>query len=147
MVLVASRPTPVYSQLHYMKTMTAENRLVLVSILLLLIFQTFALANEAFRDSPGFAPCFSLPGRLTCHQGYPAWRIWWIGTKRILGAGHEEPNFPAPLTQILESSGFDVERSAIYADFVVCPLTKQQPGLMQHVRVDSAKNIRIGQRH
>ena len=60
-------------------------------------------------------------------------RIWRIGTKPILGMTRE---LPASLSRWMEE-----EDDVIYADFLVCPLTRQVPGEMQFVCVESARHM------
>jgi hypothetical protein len=76
--------------------------------------------------------CFDVHGRLGTYQRAPTARIWIIGTKRMLGLREGVPEW-------LEE---DVEGGDTYliADFVVCPLTRSKPGVMQLVCVESASN-------
>jgi hypothetical protein len=111
-------------------------------------FEGSVWANEVCQGNSNLVgPCFSVRGKLAGYQGYPEWRIWWVGTKRILGvAGHEDPLVPTDIRKILGAPEFDLDRSAIYADFFVCPFTRQQPEVMQFVCVELAKNVRVGRR-
>ena len=89
------------------------------------------------------AECFSVRGRMQWTNGTPNLRIWRVGTKRYLGvlgtkgiAGDaEHPTLPANVR-------LDWNQEA-YADFEVCPFTKDTPGEMQMVCVESAKNVAI----
>jgi hypothetical protein len=84
---------------------------------------------------------FTLHGRLSIYNGTPSFRIWIIGTNRILGVpgGDTEPaEMPRQLEKIFTSPGTE-----IYADFVVTPLTKYKPGYMQDVRIESVDNLII----
>ncbi|HEY2013420.1 MAG TPA: hypothetical protein VGH38_07960, partial [Bryobacteraceae bacterium] len=80
--------------------------------------------------------CFVLRGRLRASNGNPTFRIWPVGTARLLGVTGvhpgEEPILPAGL-----ACGFDCD---VYADFEVCPFTRAKPGVMQRVCVESAAN-------
>ena len=49
---------------------------------------------------------------------------------------HDDMPPPEPVAARME--GFDTE---IYADFTVCPFTKERPGAMQMVCIESAENI------
>jgi len=111
-------------------------------------FEVSVWANEVCQGNSNLVgPCFSLRGRLAGYQGYPEWRIWSVGTKRILGvAGHEDPLVPADIRKIVDAPEFDIDRSAIYADFLVCPFTRQEPEVMQYVCMEVAKNLRVGRR-
>lgn len=111
-------------------------------------FEVSVWANEVCQGNPNLVgPCFSIRGRFAGHLGYPTWRIWWVGTKRILGvAVHEDLLVPADIHKILDAPEFDFDRSAIYADFLVCPFTREEPEVMQFVCVELAENLRIGRR-
>jgi hypothetical protein len=75
--------------------------------------------------------CFTVHGRLRAGNGTPTLRIWRVGTKRILGV-HDDI-IPENL-----AVGWDVEA---YGDYLVCPFTKQRPGEMQMVCVESAQHV------
>jgi hypothetical protein len=85
--------------------------------------------------------CFTVHGRMTLGNGGPAIRIWRIGTERMLGVW--EPNegdkdvswLPNPIDGQL-----DYDRQ-IFADFEVCPLTKETPDELQIVCVQSATHV------
>src|SRR5690349_8657057 len=62
--------------------------------------------------------CFSVHGRLGAYNGGPAFRIWVIGTTRILGLGESQGCvLPAALDTLV-----GIEDKFVYADFVVRPL-------------------------
>jgi hypothetical protein len=79
--------------------------------------------------------CFVVHGRLSVWNGNPTFRIWPVGTKRMLGV-REEFELPPELDPYL--GRFD---DVVYANFNVCPLTKNKPGVMQIVCVESATHI------
>jgi hypothetical protein len=89
------------------------------------------------------ANCFTFHGRMQYTNGTPDLRIRHVGTKRILGVvgtsgtpdDAENANLPKNLNM-----GFD---EVFYADFEVCPLTKETPSEMQMVCVESAEHIVI----
>lgn len=82
---------------------------------------------------------FTVHGRLNYWNGNPSRRIWIIGTKRVLGIREE-----CPIPDYLQNKlSFDVD---IYGDFLVCPLTKYEPGVMQIVRIKSASHVVIRKR-
>jgi hypothetical protein len=80
--------------------------------------------------------CVVVRGRLRAYNGNPTFRIWPVGTERLLGvtgAGPgEEPIMPADL-------GPSFQRD-VFADFTVCPFTKQVRGAMQRVCIERASN-------
>ncbi len=90
--------------------------------------------------------CFPVHGRMNFWNGSPSVRIWRVGTKRILGVSEQryyEPgvcNLPRSLRDQLD---WDTD---LYADFVICPFTPDQPGVMRLVCVDGASNIVVRQR-
>ena len=82
--------------------------------------------------------CYETRGRMQAANKYPSVRIWKVGTKRILGVKNENlENLPTKVKEEFSSGVF------VFADYKVCPLTKEKPGRMQMVCVESMKNIRI----
>lgn len=76
--------------------------------------------------------CFTFRGRLGLWNGTPTRRIWRVGTKRILGVQDE---YPGP-------DNFDVDwDTEDWGDFTVCPFTKEKPGYMQFVCIESASKV------
>jgi hypothetical protein len=108
-------------------------------ILALLLFASQLQAQEACNCDPNsqlVGLAFKVRGHLSPWNGTPSLRISIIGTKRMLGVRDGSP-IPAtlePTTKTFESS--------VVADFVLCPLTKPKPGVMQIVCIQSASNIR-----
>jgi hypothetical protein len=105
------------------------------------------------------ASCYWTHGRLSIYNGTPSYRLWKIGTHRLLGiysgpavyAGplasrypldNESPEFPANLTQEAWK-GMSASQiwPVVYADFEVCPLEPEKPGVMQAACIESAKNL------
>ena len=93
------------------------------------------------------ASCYWTRGRLGIYNGNPTYRIWKIGTHRILSirSGPSamrdandslNPEFPANVERAFKSP-FEW----IFADFEVCPLERDERGVMQRVCIESAKNI------
>jgi len=87
------------------------------------------------------APCFTIRGRMSLYDGVPTVRIWRVGTGRMLGVSEQRfavagcSNLP---DAILDRLSWDVD---LFADFVVCPFTRDAPGAMQRVCVASARNV------
>jgi len=88
------------------------------------------------------AACFRVQGRLAVYNGSPSLRIWRVGTNRILGVRTEitPENVSARFS---DSDPFDTE---IYGDYEVCPFTKEKPGEMQMVCIESASHLVAKQR-
>ena len=94
--------------------------------------------------------CYWTHGRLTYGNGTPALRLWKIGTNRLLGiysgpsvstrgddnGDNEHPQLPSN-----DSKQLNPGKSIIYADFEVCPLQPERPGVMQAACIEAAKNI------
>ncbi|HVA71577.1 MAG TPA: hypothetical protein VNF02_00595 [Candidatus Limnocylindrales bacterium] len=80
------------------------------------------------------AACFIVRGRLSFWNGTPLARIWRIGTKRMIGV-HDDV-LPGSLDLNMD---WDVEA---VGDFFLCPFTREKPGAMQFVCIDSAKNVK-----
>jgi hypothetical protein len=81
--------------------------------------------------------CRRVHGRLQATNGSPSFRIWVVGTKRILGVAGDEGHelLPPGLRQEV-----GLER-IIYGDFEVCPVTPMRPGEMQRVCVNSGQRL------
>jgi hypothetical protein len=75
------------------------------------------------------------------YGGAPSVRIWRVGTRRILGVSEQRfqlegyCNLP---TRIRERVAWDTD---LFGDFVVCPFTPDEPGVMRLVCVESATNM------
>lgn len=103
--------------------------------------QENATACKSRKDLVG--SCRVVHGRLMYYNGTPSFRVWVIGTNRLLGVREIEvadnPEYPLMPETIWASVGMmDHE---VYADFEVCPFTEQKPGAMQMVCIESAKNV------
>lgn len=84
---------------------------------------------------------FECRGRLSIYNGNPTFRIWIIGTNRMLGirGGDAEPaDMPRTLEAVFTSTDI-----VIFGTFKVTPITKYKEGHMQIVRIDSAENLSI----
>ncbi len=109
--------------------------------------------------------CYWTHGRLSVWEGTPPFRLWKIGTRRILavlnGPSHypprtvddlENPEFPAELDRSYEVDNRRHKKATgimwaipppVFADFELCPLEPEHKGWMQDVCLESAKNIFI----
>jgi hypothetical protein len=99
---------------------------------------------KSCREHPMLSgPCFRIKGRMSLYNGTPTFRIWPIGTKRILGVsegrfrldGYE--NLPKDLKNQMS---WDNE---MFGDLLVCPFTNDRPGVMRLICVESAENVSI----
>lgn len=83
-------------------------------------------------------------------MGAPAFRLWKIGTDRLLSiysgpstypdkdGDNEHPELPANVKQ-----SFGPGYNRIFGDFEVCPLEPEKPKTMQAVCIEAAKKIAI----
>ena len=107
--------------------------------------------------------CYWTHGRLSVWEGTPPFRLWKIGTRRILavlnGPSHypsrtvddlENPEFPTELDRAYEADNRRHKKATgimwaipppVFADFEICPLEPEHKGWMQGVCIESAKNI------
>jgi len=124
-----------------------------------------ASANPSRRKIPCKTPenaslCYWTHGRLSVWEGGPpSYRLWKIGTRRLLGVFKGpsrfpaftdddafNPEFPTNLERAYEVDGRRWKWTfppPVFADFEVCPLEPEKKGEMQSVCIESAKNIFI----
>ncbi len=89
--------------------------------------------------------CFRIRGRLLAYNGAPTFRIWPVGTHRLLGVNGsgahaddaDQPDL-GPLLQDVTPSGGDWFKASVYGDYLVCPFTRSRPGHMQFVCIAKA---------
>jgi hypothetical protein len=86
------------------------------------------------------AVCTRLHGKLFAANGTPTFRIARLGTTRILGISDEANGLPPAIATLMLIHG-DALTMRIFADFRVCPFTRQRPGAMQFVCVDRASHV------
>jgi hypothetical protein len=111
---------------------------VLIGVLALSCGPGVVLAKELCKENPQVVgSCFTVHGRLSLYNGNPGIRIWWIGTKRILGVtgGEGEETLPQEMKDQLADNVF------VYGDFLVCAFTKERAGYMRYVCIESGKNL------
>ena len=84
-------------------------------------------------------------GRLTLGNGTPGFRIWPVGTKRMLGVldgnGEDETDnvIPSKVRKLaFAPGGLEIP---VFGDYEVCPLTTERQGWMQMVCIKSASNL------
>ena len=111
--------------------------------------------------TPEIAPsCYWTHGRLVVGNGNPSYRLWRIGTHRLLGIysgpvafssrwggkyelDNEGPQFPSNVDEALWRSVTGNWPNVIIGDFEVCPLDKEKPEVMQSACIESAKDLVI----
>ena len=110
--------------------------------MLLELILTFLAARPAVlpcKNNPELAgKCFVVHGRLRAYNGNPTFRIWRIGTRRVLGVTGIHPGDEPILPEGL-ACGFDCD---VFADFEVCPFSQDKAGVMRRVCVESAANAK-----
>ena len=130
-------------------------RYALIAVLALCAFAAEAIPQAApkhkipCKTPENAASCYWTHGRLNFYNGVPSYRVWKIGTKRILGvysgpgayppgtdADSELPEFPAEIDKV-----FRPPNNTVYANFEICPLEAERKGEMQAVCIESARNI------
>jgi hypothetical protein len=109
------------------------------------------------------ATCYWTHGRLSVYNGDPSWRLWKIGTSRILGIFSGPSHFPPRTDQDMEDPELPENLNRIYAlsyrqrraandfwlalpdrafgDFEICPLEPERKGEMQAACIEATKNI------
>jgi len=93
-------------------------------------------ATSCFGADKFAGPCYEVRGRLSYWNGTPSTRIWIVGTHRMLGIPSEDSELPPKVKDLLKS--FDDQ---IFANYSVCPLTRERRGEMRMVWVKSARDI------
>jgi hypothetical protein len=94
--------------------------------------------------------CFTVHGRLGLAMGTPSIRIWRIGTNRLLGifdAAPQPRGQDIPWLPPSKLRNIDPEWMEVYGDYRVCPLTRERPGWMQFVCIESASKLRAHRRN
>jgi hypothetical protein len=93
--------------------------------------------------------CYWTRGRLAFYNGNPPYRVWKVGTKRVLGvfsgtaawppkdqSDQLDPELPNNLRTLFKPPG-----NRIFGDFEICPLESERPGWMQAVCIESATHL------
>jgi hypothetical protein len=103
-----------------------------------------SIAERSCRQHPQLTgQCFRIRGRMNYWNGNPSVRIWRVGTKRILGVSDVRfkidgyVNLPPSIEARLS---WDTD---LFGNFVVCPFTRDAPGVMRLVCVESVSNVTV----
>jgi hypothetical protein len=110
----------------------------------------------AFGQAPGIASsakvagrCFVVHGRLAIWNGNPSVRIWPVGSRRMIGVhdrqGQAEADSLLP-TEVRRLILGREDRTVVFGDYAVCPLTRRRPGRMQIVFIERADHLVAAQR-
>lgn len=91
--------------------------------------------------------CRQVHGRLKAYNGTPTFRIWVVGTHRLIAPvardwreSEQGGMLPANVRAAIGRDAFRVE---VFADFEVCPVERQRQGWMQHVCLVSARRLHV----
>ena len=87
--------------------------------------------------APFVDSCFSIRGRMGAYNGSPSYRIWIVGTNRLLGVTETRGCTVPPFLDSLVG----VQDKFVFADFVVRPVSVEEAGAMRFVCVASATRI------
>jgi hypothetical protein len=110
--------------------------LIIIAVFLLICGHGRPAASD---DSKNKDATFEIHGRLSIYNGNPTFRIWVIGTNRLLGipGGDIDPaEMPEKLGKLFINTSISV-----YGDFTVKPISEYKPGIIQFVRIESVKNL------
>jgi hypothetical protein len=104
------------------------------------------------RDTPP-GQCHWVHGRMALYNGTFSFRIWVIGTHRMLRVVDKDgDNFndldqlPPALSRALAGYRDDVLRLSsdlVFADYRICAFTRSRHGVMQSVTLEDARHVRI----
>ena len=102
-------------------------------LFLVITASSLARAQTCAERTKHVGACYTVHGRLSYYNGGSSARIWPVGSKRLLGVmdGQLPPNIAEHMKE------FDDQT---FADFEVCPYTKQEPKKMQLVCINAAAN-------
>src|SRR6266851_4248073 len=129
-----------------------------ILVLLALVFVASAIAvsaqdaqkrKVACKTAETAKTCYWTHGRLSIYNGNPTFRLWKIGTHRLLGiysgpgagpfddglADEDDVELPVNLME------HDFTKESVFGDFEVCPLSQEKEGRMQTACIESARNI------
>ena len=127
-----------------MNTSRLPSVTVPVAILLIVGHCIAATPKPACKGNPQLVgDCYFIRGRVSFYNGNPSYRIWIIGTKRLLGLSeHWGSITPRDWPIVPENlSNLRNRYDDVFGNFVVYPFTKYTPGWMQFVCVESASDL------
>ena len=131
-----------------------------ILVLLVLVVVASAIAGSpqdakkrkvACKTAENAKTCYWTHGRLSLYNGgSPNFRLWKIGTHRVLGiySGPGAGPFNDGLPEVEEDVELpanlmkhDFTKASVFGDFEVCPLAPEKEEHMQPACIESAKNI------
>ena len=111
------------------------------ALLATIIYQGPQIRSEevcAHEGAPFVDSCFTIRGRMAAYNGAPSYRIWIVGTQRLLGVTQNHGCVVPPALDSL----IGLDDKLVFANFVVRPVTQDEPGVMRLVCVASFSNVR-----
>ena len=109
---------------------------LLLSLGLCLIASS-VVAEDCSKSPKLVSACLVIHGRASFGNGNPALRIWRVGTHHMYGVLPDEtPLMPKQVIEALD--GFN---HSVFANYEVCPYTREVSGAMTMVCVQSASNL------
>lgn len=123
--------------------------IALLSVLLEAAVQAAEQAPPCEKSPEIVGACFVVHGRLFFANGNPSFRIWRVGTKRVLGVSdwRNAGDMSADLANLHLPPGIqkrfleNLDETYIFGDYTVCPLEPEHPGWMQDVCIVRAENL------
>ena len=130
-----------------------------ILLLLALVFVASAIGvspqdaekrKVACKTAENAKTCYWIHGRLSIYNGgNPNFRLWKIGTHRLLGiysgpgAGPFDDELPDEddVELPVNLMRHDFTRGSVFGDFEVCPLAPEKEGRMQPACIESARHI------
>lgn len=122
---------------------------IFVFLLLLISFYNSFGQTETIkpcREQPSLiGECFFVKGRLSLYNGNPTFRLWRIGTTRILGVSdsYSQEGYSNIPEEIKSQLNWENE---MWGNFLVCPFTHRKPKVMQFICIESGKNLVVRKR-
>lgn len=108
---------------------------------------TIATEKKSCKNHPKvIGSCFTVNGRLSAYNGAPTFRIWKIGTRRMLGISEQrfqEEGYSNIPDEIRNRVNFETD---LFGNFLVCPFTRQRAGEMQLVCIESGNKLETRKR-
>lgn len=91
--------------------------------------------------------CFVVNGRLYASNGGPGYRIYKLGTHRVLGVFNHygqdiDPTLPLSVTHKLPGGALGFDHYA-YGNYTVCPFSKERKGAMRFVCIAAVGNLTL----
>ncbi len=107
---------------------------------LLVFLATTSWPSDVFTGEDLNEP-FTIHGRLSCYNAVQTYRIWIVGSKRMLYVTDDSPALQRVSALFGDGDGWFTRQ--IYADFTVEPMAADIKGHMRPIRILSIKHVVI----